>query len=92
MATHSTILVWEIPWTEEPGGLQSTGSQESNMTQWLNHHHHHLPIYLFNGPFLSHCKEKKKRAYRCSYPEMVPAVEEWCHREAPNVLISLNNE
>ena len=27
MATHSRILPWEIPWTEEPGGLQSTGSQ-----------------------------------------------------------------
>ena len=28
MATHSGILAWEIPWTEEPGGLQSMGSQE----------------------------------------------------------------
>ena len=27
MATHSSILDWEIPWTEDPGGLQSTGSQ-----------------------------------------------------------------
>jgi len=27
MATHSSILAWEIPWTEEPGGLQPTGSQ-----------------------------------------------------------------
>ena len=27
MATHSSILAWEMPWTEEPGGLQSTGSQ-----------------------------------------------------------------
>ena len=27
MVTHSSILAWEIPWTEEPGGLQSTGSQ-----------------------------------------------------------------
>ena len=27
MATHSSVLVWEIPWTEEPGGLQSIGSQ-----------------------------------------------------------------
>ena len=27
MATHSSILVWRIPWTEEPTGLQSTGSQ-----------------------------------------------------------------
>ena len=27
VATHSSILSWEIPWTEEPGGLQSMGSQ-----------------------------------------------------------------
>ena len=27
MATHSSILAWEMPWTEEPGGLQSMGSQ-----------------------------------------------------------------
>ena len=27
MATHSSVLAWEIPWTEEPGGLESTGSQ-----------------------------------------------------------------
>ena len=29
MATHSSILTWEIPWTEEPGGIQSMGSQRS---------------------------------------------------------------
>ena len=29
MATHFSILAWEIPWTEEPGGLQSMGSQKS---------------------------------------------------------------
>ena len=28
MAIHSSILAWNIPWTEEPGGLQSTGSQK----------------------------------------------------------------
>ena len=32
IATHSSILAWEIPWTEEPGGLWSMGSQESGMT------------------------------------------------------------
>ena len=32
MATHSSILAWEIPWTEEPGGLQSMGS-ESDTTE-----------------------------------------------------------
>ena len=30
LATHSSILAWRIPWTEEPGGLQSTGSKESD--------------------------------------------------------------
>ena len=32
MATHSSILAWEIPWTEEPGGLQSTESQKESNT------------------------------------------------------------
>ena len=32
MATHSSILAWEIPRTEEPGGLQSMGSQELDTT------------------------------------------------------------
>ena len=34
MATHSSLLAWEIPWTEEPGRLQSTGSQKSQT--WLS--------------------------------------------------------
>ena len=33
MATHSGILPWRIPWTQEPGGLQSMGSQELGMTE-----------------------------------------------------------
>ena len=32
MATHSSILVWEIPWTEEPGGLQFKGRKEVDTT------------------------------------------------------------
>ena len=32
MATHSSILAWRIPWTEEPGGLQSMGLQQSDTT------------------------------------------------------------
>ena len=31
MATNCSILTWEIPWTEEPGGIQSRGSQVSDM-------------------------------------------------------------
>ena len=33
MATHSTVVAWEIPWTEEPGRLQSVGLQEQDATQ-----------------------------------------------------------
>ena len=32
MAAHSSILAWRIPWTEEPGGLQSRGRTESDTT------------------------------------------------------------
>ena len=37
-ATHSSILTWRIPWTEEPSRLQSVGSQESDMTERVSTH------------------------------------------------------
>ena len=36
MATPSSICAWRIPWTEEPGGLQSIGRKESDMTEYLS--------------------------------------------------------
>ena len=33
MATHSSVLAWEIPWTEKPDGLQSVGMKESQIQQ-----------------------------------------------------------
>ena len=48
MATHSSILAWKIPWTEEPGGLQSMGSQKvrhdwvTNIYKW--------PLYFVSSP------------------------------------------
>ena len=35
MATHSSILAWRIPWTEEPGGLQSMSHKKLDMTEQL---------------------------------------------------------
>ena len=35
MTTHSRIPAWRIPWTEEPGGLQSTGSQQLDTSEQL---------------------------------------------------------
>ena len=35
MATHSSVLSWRIPWTEEPGGYSPWGRRESDMTEQL---------------------------------------------------------
>ena len=43
MATHSSILAWRIPWTEELGGLQSTGRKESDTTEQLHFPHYRDP-------------------------------------------------
>ena len=48
MATHSSILAWRIPWTEELGGLQSTGRKESDTTERL-HFHFHFDLVLKVG-------------------------------------------
>ena len=46
MATHSSLLAWRIPWMEEPGRLQSIGSQELRSEQ-LNHHQTKLTVNFF---------------------------------------------
>ena len=44
MATHSSILAWKIPWMEEPGRLQSMGSQRVRQTELLHFHFSTLVI------------------------------------------------
>ena len=38
MATHSRVLVWRIPWTEDPGRLPSMGHEESETSEWFTLH------------------------------------------------------
>ena len=52
MALHSSTLAWKIPWTEEPGGLQSMGSLESDTTERLYFHFSLLRIGEGNGNLL----------------------------------------
>ena len=48
MATHSSILTWRIPWTEEPGWLQSMGLQSwTQLKQLSNHTYIHIYIYMY---------------------------------------------
>ena len=44
MATHSSILAWRIPWTEEPGGLQSMGSQSQTQLKQLSTAHTYVYV------------------------------------------------
>ena len=56
MATHSSILAWEIPWTVEPGGLQSMGSQKVRhdlVTNPHTHTSHHALVLSWHIPFWS---------------------------------------
>ena len=58
MATHSSTLAWKIPWTEEPGRLQSMGRKESDTTERLHFHFSLSSIGEGNGnPLQCFCLE-----------------------------------
>ena len=61
MAPHSSTLAWKIPWTEEPGGLQSMGSLESDTTEQLHFHFSLSCIAEGNGsPLQCSCLENPR--------------------------------
>ena len=65
MASHSSILAWEIPWVEEPGGLQSMESQELDMTEYAHTHVQKAPrlcYYAFSSDLMT------KSHHFCSLP------------------------
>ena len=88
MATHSSVLVWEIPWTEEPGGLQFMGSQKS-WTEWLSLSHNlkvGRAFLSWNGinwrskmrtHFANGCTKQIKINHRCSQMQF-RAIVAWC--------------
>ena len=53
MATHFSILAWEIPWTEKPGGLQSMGSQRVGHNYACTHTSHTLECKLWEDRWRS---------------------------------------
>ena len=55
MATHSSILAWRIPWTEEPDGLQFTGSQRVGQ-DWVTNTHKHTHTHIH-----THTQESPRR-------------------------------
>ena len=73
MATHSSILAWEIPWTEKPGRLQSMGSQRVGHN-WVTEHANHK---LFLTWASIHLWSKKPCPRHGCYQQMV------CHPRLP---------
>ena len=81
MATHSNILAWEIPWTEEPGGLQSMGSQRVGLnlppSHWqcmkvLISPYSHQPLLLsvfFNYSHVSWCEMVSHCGFDLHFPD-----------------------
>ena len=74
MAIHSSILVWEIPWTEEPGGLQSLELQSqtwlSNWARMRAHTDVHMHTY-------THTHSRDWQEASCSHPSFWHSVEPW---------------
>ena len=61
MASHSSTFAWKIPWMEEPGGLQSMGSLESDRTERLHFHFSLSCIGEGNGnPLQCSCLENPR--------------------------------
>ena len=70
MATHSSILVWRVPWTEEPGRLQFMGLQKSDMTERLNNENN------------KHVHWEERRCFPCVCFRQGTSVPCWCFRHS----------
>ena len=101
MATHSSILAWKIPWTEEPGRLQSMRSQKSQ-TDWATTTHRDHELAELNGqdvgltPPLFHCLGTRLRLpvflgfpYGCGRPGFNPWVGTipWRRKQQPTLVL-----
>ena len=68
MATHSSILAWRIPWTEEPGGLQSLGTQSRTQLKRLGTHTRFLMLAILSG-VRGYLIVKPQRILSCQHPQ-----------------------
>ena len=75
IATHSSSLAWRISWTEDPGGLQPTGSQESDTTEQLNHHDHHPPLSKHQEPMMLQVSRGLDLPPSCSAFTFMPRIK-----------------
>ena len=95
MSTHSSILSWRIPWTEEPGGLLSMGMQRvrhdlSNKQQWHQVDSYCFVFYLFNKIFdctVKHLSSLIRDQTCVSWVELW-SIKPWTTKKAPDFLFA----
>ena len=94
MATHSSTLAWRIPWTEEPGGLQSMGSQRVGHNCATNFHFDFQPCeirFLFiqlSSSLYIHTTRIKWQKYK-DIPISLKCLNQQSHTDTlPHVLVS----
>ena len=75
MATHSSILAWRIPWTEEPGRLQSMGSQRIRHDWGTSLHFTSLQCYTSDPVVQGHCFLLPWASLHCHPPRQIDQIE-----------------
>ena len=94
MATHSSVLAWEIPWTPKPGGLQSMGLQRVEHDWTTGHTRTSLSFHSSEGFCPTHCTHLSTQVLSVyqvsSYNEKLPSIHvvvaEWLRRWTRNPL------
>ena len=74
MATHSSILAWKIPWTEEPGGLQSMGSQSQTLCDPMDYSMPGFPVHHQLLELAQTHIHRVSDAIQPSYPLLSPSL------------------
>ena len=95
MATHSSILAWRIPWTEEPGGLQSMGSRRVGHN-WVTNTHIHKKMSYLKKKKQTHFTSEIPRALSISKlksPFLPPTPQqEWRHKNKVKEVVMKRKE
>ena len=61
MAAHSSMLAWKIPWSEEPGGLQSMGLQRAGHDWVTKHSPHNNPVYYLHSSWVCYADQSPRK-------------------------------
>ena len=77
MATYSSTLAWRMPWTEEPGGLQSIGSQRLRRLKLLSAHVYYTVLCNFSLNNIMMRMKKVKRLSESGFSKLINSKEKW---------------